>query len=85
MSMGICIPMALLTPDKDICSAEAGAETFTLHGWRVIQQTGRRAWVAMPQRSWQGDDGRSRYSPVVELPAELRKRVSEAVLQQVEL
>jgi DNA-binding cell septation regulator SpoVG len=52
----------------------------TIHGCKVVQQEGQRAWLAPPQREWTGDDGKRRWSNVVELSKELYRKASEAVL-----
>jgi hypothetical protein len=57
----------------------------TVHGCKMIQQHGQDAWVAILQREWEGDDGRTRYGPIVELSNERQKPIAEAVLAQARL
>jgi DNA-binding cell septation regulator SpoVG len=52
----------------------------TVHGAKIVQQAGQRAWVAMPDRQWTAPDGKVRYTAVVELTPLLKQRVSDAVL-----
>jgi DNA-binding cell septation regulator SpoVG len=52
----------------------------TIHGAKIVQQTGQRAWLAMPDRQWTAADGKVRYTAVVELTSSLKQRGSDAVL-----
>lgn len=52
----------------------------TIHGCKIVQQPGQRAWLAMPERQWQDAGGKKHYSPTVELSSDLKKRVNEIVL-----
>jgi SpoVG len=47
---------------------------------RIIQLEGKETFIQMPQRSYQTNDGGRRYSNVVDLPDDLKKRVETAVL-----
>ena len=44
---------------------------ITIHGAKIVQQPGQRPWVAIRK---------VRYTPIVEVTDNLKKRVSEAVL-----
>lgn len=52
----------------------------TVHGAKIVQQPGQRPWLAMPDKQWAGDDGKPRYTAVIELSPALKKRVADAVL-----
>ena len=52
----------------------------TVHGTKIVQQPGQRAWVAMPDRQWLNDGSKKRWSPTVELNEGLRQRVTARVL-----
>jgi hypothetical protein len=57
-----------------------------VHGVRVIEQEGQKAWVALPQvpaRKKAGDGGGSGWFPVVEIDnPEVLKRMNAAVLAE---
>ena len=55
--------------------------SLTLKEFKVIQQTGQRAWVSPPSREWQSTDGKRHFTLLVELTGSLRKRVEQAVLE----
>jgi DNA-binding cell septation regulator SpoVG len=55
--------------------------SLTIYGFRVIQQPGQSAWVSAPQRTYQGDDGKTRYAPIMELKGGLKRAVELAILQ----
>jgi DNA-binding cell septation regulator SpoVG len=48
--------------------------------FRLIQQDGQAAWVSPPQRSWQDSSGATKYQALVDLPAEWRQALQNAVL-----
>jgi hypothetical protein len=49
--------------------------------WRIIQQEGQSAWVSSPQESWDGQDGKKKYKPLIKLPESLMKTVSEQLIK----
>jgi DNA-binding cell septation regulator SpoVG len=49
--------------------------------WRVIKNNGQRFWIAPPQLSWKGPDGRIQYKTIVTLPDELKGQVDFEVLK----
>jgi DNA-binding cell septation regulator SpoVG len=49
--------------------------------FNIIQQPGQRVWVSLPSREWQGDDGKRRFAPLVELTGSLTQRIEQAILQ----
>jgi hypothetical protein len=53
---------------------------ITIHGAKIVQQNGQKAWLAMPDRQWQGSDGKTHYTAIVERTPSLKERVSNAVL-----
>jgi DNA-binding cell septation regulator SpoVG len=66
---------------KAMASVRIGP-SLLVHKCRVIQQPGQRAWVSMPQERWEGHDGQSHYTALVELSGDLRTRVEQAILQE---
>jgi DNA-binding cell septation regulator SpoVG len=64
---------------KAFVSVRVGA--LTIHDVKVVQQAGQKPWVAMPSREWSDDDGKRRFSPLVELGPSLKACVEVAVLQ----
>jgi DNA-binding cell septation regulator SpoVG len=55
-------------------------QSVVIHGFRVIQQPGQKAWVSPPQREYVGADGKPRYASIVELSGELKRAVEQAIL-----
>jgi DNA-binding cell septation regulator SpoVG len=56
-----------------------------VHGCKIIQQPGQKAWFALPSREYTGKDGERKFSPVVELPEPLRQEVARVVLAKWQL
>lgn len=52
----------------------------TVHDCRIVQQDGQNAWVSMPTREYQGQDGKKKYAPIVELSDTLKAEVNRVVL-----
>lgn len=55
--------------------------SIRVYGFRVIQQPEQKAWVSPPQRSWEGQDGKTKWAPIVELTGDLKDEVDQAVLE----
>lgn len=53
----------------------------TIKDCKVVQQPGQRAWAAMPDRQYLDASGSKRWTPVVELTPELRRRVCDFVAE----
>jgi DNA-binding cell septation regulator SpoVG len=66
---------------KAMASVRIGP-SLLVHKCRVVQQPDQRAWVSMPQERWEGNDGKPRYTALVELSGDLRARVEQAILQE---
>ena len=47
---------------------------------KIIHPEGREAFIQMPQRSYQTNNGERRYSNVIDLPDDLTREVEKAVL-----
>ena len=47
---------------------------------RVIQESGKAAFVSPPQRTWIDADGKTRYTPIVAWPAEWQDALTESAL-----
>ena len=57
------------------------AGKLTIRDCRVIQQEGQAPWVAMPTKSWVDQkDGRTKYRPLVDVPADWAEAIQVAVL-----
>lgn len=54
---------------------------WVIRGCRIIQQSGQRAWFSLPIVSWQDENGKICYKTVLELPAGLKTKISEAALE----
>ena len=52
---------------KAFASVHMGGK-FRIHSVRIVQQPGQAAWVALPQSEWTDSAGKTRYSPIIELP-----------------
>lgn len=49
--------------------------------WRIIQQPGQRAWVSVPQHTWNNPvSGESIYRPAISISKERRLEVQAMVL-----
>ncbi len=55
-----------------------------IHSCRIIQEGDKAAWVSLPQQEWTGQDGKKRYSPLVEVPEHIKAAIQEAVLREWE-
>lgn len=67
---------------KAICSIRVGG--VTIKEAKIVQQPGQKAWLAMPDRQWTGNDSKTRYRPLVELSDSLKKRASDVALKALE-
>lgn len=54
----------------------------TIHGCKVVQQPGQAAWLAMPDRSYADASGKQKWSAVVELSPDLKRKVSDFVMAE---
>ena len=55
---------------------------IVIKDFRIVQQKGQKAWVSVPQLSYQSEAGETYYKPMVTLPDELKERVSFEVLRK---
>lgn len=53
-----------------------------IYDFKIIQQSGQKAWVACPQLEWADKSGQKHYKPVVELPGVIKDQVQAAILQK---
>ena len=66
---------------KAFVSVRIGA--IEIHGLRIVQQPGQRAWVSMPQVESCDRDGKKCYAPLVTIHDEaLKSSITEAVLSR---
>ncbi len=63
------------------CFVDLRIGPWTICGFRIIQQNEQRAYVQPPQTSWQGDDGKINYRPMVTVPARLKGQIDTAILR----
>ena len=56
------------------------ADRLTIYGLKVIQLQARAPWVALPQREWTDETGKTRYSPTLKLAEDIKRAVDAAVL-----
>ena len=56
-------------------------DKLTIHSCRIIQQPGQAAWVSLPQREWTNQQGQKRFSPIIELPDEVKSAIQVEVLR----
>ena len=66
---------------KAFCTLKLGG--VTVNDCKIVQQDGQRAWLAMPDRAYDGSDGKKRYSPYVELSDSLKALISDVVQRYV--
>ncbi len=55
---------------------------WVIREWRVIKDNGKRPWVAPPQLSWRGPDGRIQYKTLITLPDELKGEIDQLILNR---
>jgi DNA-binding cell septation regulator SpoVG len=65
---------------KAFVSVQLGA--ITIHDFRVIQQEGKKAWVAMPQKEVPQPDGTKKYHPIIELSDALKEKVTGLIMEE---
>ncbi|MDA2931166.1 SpoVG family protein [Acidobacteria bacterium AH-259-O06] len=65
---------------KAFASIDIGGK-LKIHGCRVIQQPGQKAWVSLPQREYIAEDGQKKWARIIELPTRVKDAVSEAILE----
>lgn len=53
---------------------------LTIHDFRVIKQADQDAWISVPQKSWNTPQGERKFSPLLELPAEWKQPLADAVI-----
>lgn len=55
--------------------------SLTIHNLRIVQQEGKKAWVVLPQQQYQNkEDGKNKYTPIIEATEPLKGAISKAVL-----
>lgn len=54
---------------------------WIIREWRVIKENGKRPWIAPPQISWKGLDGRIQYKTIITLPDELKGQIDFVALK----
>jgi hypothetical protein len=65
---------------KAFCDIEING--WVIREWRVIKDNEKRPWVASPQLSWKGPDGRIQYKTIVTLPDELKGEIDRIILNR---
>ncbi len=66
---------------KAFASVDMGGK-FRIHSIRIVKQPGQAAWVYLPQSEWTDREGKTRYSPIIELPNNVKEAISEVVLEE---
>ncbi len=64
------------------CFADVKIGDWIVREWRVIQDNGKRPFVAPPQVSWKGQDGQILYKTIITLPDELKGQIDFAILKR---
>lgn len=59
---------------------QAADGDLVIRSCRIIQQTGQKAWFSLPVVSWENEKGEVCYKTILELPAGLKRRISDAAL-----
>lgn len=55
-------------------------QKVTIKDFRIIQHDGGRAWVACPQTSFVGQDGKRKFRTIVTMPNALKGELDVAIL-----
>lgn len=56
------------------------ADKITIHSCRIVQQSGQRPWVSMPQESYTNKEGKSQWNSLVEIPEDWKQPINNAVV-----
>ncbi len=51
-----------------------------MHDWRIIQQSGQRAYVSPPQAEYVDAAGKKRFKPLLDCPKEWRDEIDKTIL-----
>ena len=77
------LELRLLPGDKPLRAfVDVQLGQWIIREWRVIKDNGKRVWVAPPQLSWKGPDGRIQYKTIVTLPDELKGEIDRIILNR---
>ena len=60
--------------------ADLCLDGITVRDFRVIQERGRRLWVACPQVSWRSKEGTIKYKTIITFPDEQKGLIDLTVL-----
>ena len=69
------------TPLKAFVSVSINGK-LKIHDCRIVQQDGQDAWVSMPQGSYEGQDGKKKYYPIIEVSDALKQAIQDVVLAE---
>jgi len=53
---------------------------WVIRSCKIIQQPKQKAWLSFPTISWQDGDGKTYYKTMLEVPTDLKSKISEASL-----
>lgn len=77
------LELRFMNSDKPLRAfADVQIGDWIIREWRVIKETGKRAWIAPPQLSWKAPDGRIQYKTIVTLPDELKGEIDQIILNR---
>ena len=69
------------TPLKGFASVNINGK-IKIHDCRIVQQDGQQAWVALPQNSYEGQDGKKKYYSIIEVSDALKEAIQTAILAE---
>lgn len=77
------IEIRLMDGDKPLRAfVDVQIGDWIVREWRVVKENGKRPWVAPPQISWKGPDGRIQYKTIITLPDELKGEIDRVILNR---
>ncbi len=65
---------------KVFVSVDIGGK-LKVYSCRIIQQADQRPLVSLPTQEWTDREGKKRYSPIIELPDQVKDAVEDAILK----
>jgi len=63
-------------------TTEDGQDTVTIFDARVLRNRSGELWVAFPTQSMRDFEGAQKYIPILDFSKDLRRRISDAVLEE---
>lgn len=56
-------------------------DDLIIHDFKIVQQSGQKAWVSVPQTSYKNQQDKTCYKNLIELSKELKEEISKEILK----